>query len=172
MEDVNPFVHRAAELLSGSGEKPHGTERMLREHQGRVPFSAQYHAAWIAWYLWETAGKGRDRPPSPRTNPDIVCAVCGDKNYLKGWCKKHYLIARKTKSASAPFLSPSPSTGRMGRPPLNKATTKFATVRISYETRHAIDAIRERSSLSLVAETLIREALGLPPLPEATVDHA
>ena len=170
MEETNPFVLRAEALLSGKEQPATGTERLLMQQQGMVPFTPQYHKALLAFYMWEAAGKGRDRPPSYKTDTNIVCAVCGSETYLKGWCKKHYLIARRTKSATAPFLSPSPSTGRLGRPVTNPEKHTFVVLRISVETARALDVLRESNSRSLVAETIVREALGLPPLPEATVD--
>ena len=190
-EDTDDFLERAKELLSKTPPTElSANEQLVFQHicsTYGVPASPQYRLLEAA-HLLRAFAKGRFSESSsqhPRHNIP-ACEVCGDPHAFKGWCKKHYAIARDKRSAEAPFLSPGPTNSRRGRPPTvrpaklparrgrppgpPRVPEQVSVVRVSLEVTLALDAVRGSSSRSLTAEAILRSALGLELTAEMTAN--
>ena len=193
-ENTDVFVERAQELLSATPPTDlSGADRMVLLHISGaygVPPSPQYRLLEAAHMLRTLAS--HDHTGSDARHPRhtlTTCEVCGDPHAFRGWCKKHYAIARDKRSATAPFLSPAPTNSRRGRPPTLRpekqprrlgrppgppraAEGHLSVVRLSLVVTLALDAVRGTSSRSLTVEAILRSALGLEPTAEMTADNS
>ena len=190
-EIADIFVERAKEFISATPPTElSGPEKMVLLHVSGtygVPPSPQYRLLEAA-HLLRTLSSG-DHTGSDAKHPRhtlATCEVCGDPHAFKGWCKKHYAIARDKRSAEAPFLSPGPTNSHKGRPPTvrpakpparrgrppgpPRVPEQVSVVRVSLEVTLALDAVRGSSSRSLTAEAILRSAFGLEPTAEMTAN--
>jgi len=178
VDNTNVFLQRARYLLRLT--KPeleaNNSEVMMLSHirrQVAIPPSPQYVELEAAHLLWQLArGKEQDKIAHPRDTFQF-CEVCGAVRHYLGWCKKHYVIARNTKDATAPFKAPLPPSNRRGRPVgPRREDGAGSVVRVPADVVIALDTVRGSSSRSLAVEAILRSALGLAPTEEMMANNS